>query len=218
MERFPLGPALIHCVECVFALQSLLREAAATPKLLGVADSARRIAVNWTEFLKREIDTTYATTVRLMDKVDAGQLAWKPASGSNWMTLGQLLKHMTEGCGAGMKGLVTGDWGLPEGKRIEDLAPEEMFPPAEKLPMVTSVEQAKRLLLQDKTAALRVVEEAGEQDLCRKEITAPWSAGKADPLGWQLYQMVAHLDRHKSQLFYYLKLQGKAVGTLDLWG
>ena len=37
-------------------------------------------------------------------------------------------------------------------------------------------------------------------------------------LGRQLLQMVQHLDRHKSQLFYYLKLQGKPVTTAELWG
>jgi hypothetical protein len=30
--------------------------------------------------------------------------------------------------------------------------------------------------------------------------------------------MVTHLDVHKSQLFYYLKLQGKPVNTAHLWG
>jgi hypothetical protein len=30
--------------------------------------------------------------------------------------------------------------------------------------------------------------------------------------------MTQHLERHKSQLFYYLKLQGKKVNTVDLWG
>ena len=42
-------------------------------------------------------------------------------------------------------------------------------------------------------------------------------ACKNHALGWQIFQMVLHLDRHKSQLFYYLKLQGKPLGTLDLW-
>jgi hypothetical protein len=37
-------------------------------------------------------------------------------------------------------------------------------------------------------------------------------------LGRYLLQMVQHLDRHKGQLFYYLKLQGKPVNTADLWG
>jgi len=30
--------------------------------------------------------------------------------------------------------------------------------------------------------------------------------------------MIQHLNQHKGQLFYYLKLQGKPVSTPDLWG
>jgi hypothetical protein len=30
--------------------------------------------------------------------------------------------------------------------------------------------------------------------------------------------MVQHLDSHKSQLFYYLKLMGRDVNTMNLWG
>jgi len=37
-------------------------------------------------------------------------------------------------------------------------------------------------------------------------------------LGHHLLQMVEHLNSHKSQLFYYLKMQGKPVNTGDLWG
>lgn len=174
--------------------------------------------MNWTEFLKREVETAYTTTAKLIDKVDPDNLEWKPWSGSNWMTLGQLLKHLTEGCGTAMKSLMTNDWGLPPGKTIEDMAPDEMFPPAEKLPFVIDVGQAKSLLLQDKVLALTIIAEAGEQDLSAKEITAPWSQGKKLPLGYQLFQMVRHLEMHKAQLFYYLKLQGVPVNTLDLWG
>jgi len=34
----------------------------------------------------------------------------------------------------------------------------------------------------------------------------------------RLHEMVNHLNQHKGQLFYYLKLQGKAVNTMHLWG
>lgn len=173
--------------------------------------------MDWTEFLKRQIEAAYATAAKLIEKVDPENLEWKPWSGSNWMTMGQLLKHLTEACGAAMRGLVTNDWGLPPGKRVEDLAPEEMFPPAEKLPAVVDLEQAGFLLHQDKILALKVIAEAGEQDLSTKLITAPWSQGTKFPLGYQLFQMVRHLEMHKSQLFYYLKLQGVPVNTLDLW-
>lgn len=174
--------------------------------------------MNWTELLKNEIETTYGTTARLLDKVDAGSLSWKPASGSNWMTVGQLVKHLTNACGTGCKGFVSGDWGLPPGKKLEDLSPEENLPPAEKLPAVESVDKAKRLLAEDKAVALQMIDKAGEHDLASKEIAAPWAPGKSMPLGRHLFQMIQHLDRHKSQLFYYLKLQGKPVNTVDLWG
>ena len=54
------------------------------------------------------------------------------------------LKHITNACGAVCKGFVSGDWGLPAGRKLlEDLSPEEMLPPAEKMPAVESVEEAR---------------------------------------------------------------------------
>ncbi len=174
--------------------------------------------MNWTELLKGEMETAYSTTERLMDKVDEGSLGWKPVSGENWMTVGQLLKHLTDGCGAPMKGFVTGDWGLPPGMKFEDIPPEAMLPPAEKLPTLGSVAEAKKLLGQDKELALRMVEQAGESELAGRMVAAPWAPAVEKPLGRMLLSMVQHLDRHKGQLFYYLKLQGVAVNTGDLWG
>jgi uncharacterized damage-inducible protein DinB len=174
--------------------------------------------MNWTEFLNKEIDVAYSTTAKLLDKVDAANLDWKPQSGSNWMTVGQLLKHISEGCGTGCRAFVTGDWGLPDGKKIEDISPEEMIPPAEMLPSIQSVEEAKKLLSEDVALARKMVKQAGESDLCNRMIAAPWTPSIKCELGWHLHQMIQHLDRHKSQLFYYLKLQGQPVGTVDLWG
>jgi uncharacterized damage-inducible protein DinB len=174
--------------------------------------------VNWTELLKHEIETTYATTEKLLEKVDPESLDWKPESGNNWMTVGQLLKHISGGCESAFKGFITGDWGLPEGTKLEDLPPEELLPPAEKLPVVEDVEEALNLLSIDKEIALQMIDQAGENDLASKEVSAPWEADSSSVLGWHLLQMVKHLDKHKSQLFYYLKLQGKPVNTTDLWG
>jgi hypothetical protein len=174
--------------------------------------------VNWTQLLKTEVETTYGSTVRLLDKVDPSSLDWKPATGGNWMTVGQLLKHITASCGGGCKGFVTGDWGLPEGMKMEDIPPEEMLPPAEKLPGIESVEEAKKLLLEDKEVALQMIDQAGEDALAGKEVEAPWAPGVKYALGRHLLQMAGHLDKHKAQLFYYLKLQGQPVNTGDLWG
>jgi uncharacterized damage-inducible protein DinB len=177
-----------------------------------------RIAMNWTQLLKNEIETTYSTTAKLLDKVDPDSLDWKPKSGSNWMTVGQLLRHITEACGSGCKGFVTGDWGLPAGMTYENLAPDEILPPAEKLPSIESLEEARDLLAKDKTLALQMIDQAGENDLGNKEVAAPWTPGARFALGFQLLKMIRHLERHEGQLFYYLKLQGKPVNTLDLWG
>ncbi len=174
--------------------------------------------MQWTQLLKDEVESTYRTTARLLDKVDAASLGWKPQSGQNWMTVGQLIKHLASGCGAPCKGFVTGDWGLPEGMKFEDIPPEEMLPPAEKMPAAASVEEARKELAEDKVLALAMIEQAGEENLANRMIAAPWDPASKMPLGRQLLSMVQHLGSHKAQLFYYLKLQGKPVNTGDMWG
>ena len=55
--------------------------------------------MNWTELLKTEIAMTYGATEGLLELVDEDALDWKPATGDNWMTTGQLLFHLTSACG-----------------------------------------------------------------------------------------------------------------------
>ncbi len=172
--------------------------------------------MNWKELLLSEIEAAYKSTEVLLEKVDDSELGWKPSPQNNWMTMGQLLMHITGACGAACKGFVTGDWGLPEGMDISNLKPEEMLPPAEKLPSIDSVAETKRLLAEDKKIAKDIVNQVSESDLANKKITAPWDPREI-VLGQRLLQMVEHLSSHKSQLFYYLKLQGKPVNTGDLW-
>jgi uncharacterized damage-inducible protein DinB len=170
--------------------------------------------MNWTDLLKSEIETTYRTTENLLDLVVDDALDWKPVTGSNWMTAGQLLKHITEACGAAFRGFVTGDWGLPEGTEISDLSPEDMLPPAEAMPSIESVAAAKQALAADKQLALAMLADAADLE---KPSAAPWDPNEL-PLGQRLLQMVEHLKQHKAQLFYYLKLQGNPVNTTHLWG
>ncbi len=174
--------------------------------------------MNWTELLKSEIECTYAPALKLMARVKPDWLDWKPERGANWMTVAQLLKHITEACGASCRAFVTEDWGLPPGVKFEDLAPEEMLPPAEKLPGVESVDAAIRALREDRILALSMIDQAGEAALDGRMLAAPWAPADERPLGWHLHQMVQHLGIHKAQLYYYLKLRGEAVNTGDLWG
>ena len=173
--------------------------------------------MSWTGLLKRELASAYAGTQKLIDLVDDGELGWKPATGDNWMTVGQLLMHITTACGAGIKGFVTGDWGMPEGVDMTDLSPEEMMPPAEKLPTVGSVAEAKKLLAEDEKIAFKMLGRCDEEKLINADAPAPWDP-RPVKLGHRMLQMTQHLTSHKHQLFYYLKLQGKPVNTGHLWG
>ena len=51
--------------------------------------------MNWKELLKKEIEHTYKVTEGLINIVDDDKLEWKPSTGSNWMTTGQILMHLT---------------------------------------------------------------------------------------------------------------------------
>ena len=168
--------------------------------------------MNWTELLKAEMAGAYRTASRLIELVDPQGLAWKPASGQNWMTVGQLLRHITcAACGGEMKEFVNGDWGPPPENA------ESPLPPAEKMPTVSSVSEARALLEEDQKLAYDLVESAGEARLAEEPAPAPWDPTRM-PLGRRLLEVVRHLDIHRSQLFYYLKLQGKPVHTGHLWG
>lgn len=164
--------------------------------------------MNWTEILKTRIEDTYRATEGLLGLVDDKSLAWKPVTGSNWMTTGQLLKHLETACGACCRGFITGDWSI---------AGEDMAPSADKMPATKSVAETKKALAADKKVALQMVVEAGEKNLGGKKVAAPW-----DPterlLGEQFLNMIGHLSTHKAQLFYYLKLQGKPVHTGHMYG
>jgi hypothetical protein len=173
--------------------------------------------MNWRELIKSEIESAYSVTEKLISKANDKMLGWKPSTGTNWMTTGQLLMHLSSACGTTCKGFITGDWGFPKDVDPARLPPEEMLPPAEKMPSANSIDQARTLLAADKKTALECLSICSEEDLAKKPAPAPW-----DPtpmiLGHRLLQMVEHLKAHKGQLFYYLKLQGIPVDTRDYWG
>ncbi|MFC1539378.1 DinB family protein [Candidatus Latescibacterota bacterium] len=176
--------------------------------------------MDWTKLLQKKIEHTYKTTDNLMNLVDDDMLDWKPSPDNNWMTVAQLLMHICISCGAPMRGIVTGDWGLPDDMDINDLTPEQIelvTPDAEKMPTVESVAFARQFLAEDKQIALETLGSCSEEELAEKPTPVPWDSGET-VLGHLLLDMVAHLSHHKAQLFYYLKLQGKPVNTVHLCG
>ena len=173
--------------------------------------------MNWTQLLHQEMKATYATTDKIMGMLEDKDLDWKPATGQNWMTVGQLLMHLTNSCGMCCRGFVTGDWGMPEGAGPED-GDEPQLPTAEQLPTIGSVAEARAALDADRKTAFEMLEKAGEENLANEKSAAPWDPQNERVLGHHLLHMVDHLAIHKAQLFYYLKLKGHKVDTTTLWG
>lgn len=168
--------------------------------------------ITLTELLKNEAEGVYHATEGLFKEVDKDKLGWKPTSGNNWMTTGQLLHHATSACGFCVKGFVTGDWTTPGGGDGTG-----MEPTADKMPAVKSVDEAMKLLAEDKQTCMKYIVEAGEQNLLTKKSAAPWG-GLERTLFQHLSHMILHLSQHKGQLYYYLKLQGQPVHTGHLYG
>lgn len=167
------------------------------------------------EILKQDAEGMYRVTEALFGLVD--DLDWKPETGENWMTTGQLLRHCAEACGKPIQGFLTGNWGMPaDAPPPEETSPEEMLPPAERMPTVESVEEARRLLAEDRALCLELLSGVDDDRLLNERSAPPWG-GPERTLFQHLNEMIWHLGQHKGQLFYYLKLQGKPVNTMHLW-
>jgi hypothetical protein len=173
--------------------------------------------MNWKELLASEIKANYHAAEGLIRLAEKHDLNWKPESGTNWMTLGQLIKHLEDACGEPARCFVTGDWGMPAGMDPADMKMEDMLPPAEKLPATSSVQESLEALARDRELALSMLEQVSEEDLATRPTPAPWNPTPM-PLGQRLLSMVEHLNLHKAQLFYYLKLKEESVHTGHLWG
>jgi len=175
------------------------------------------VSMNWKALLERQAEDAYRAAEGLLALVEDQMLGWKPTSGSNWMTTGQLLSHLTGACGAMCKGFAIGDWGTPAEPSDDAGAAVDMLPPAEKLPAVRSVAEAARGLAADKALTFETLKATSEEELSGRRMSAPWDPTER-PLGEWLAQSIEHLASHKAQLFYYLKLQGLPVNTGHLWG
>jgi len=176
--------------------------------------------MNWKTLLAESFHYNYAVADKLMDLVNDSELNWKPATGSNWMTVGQLLYHIPEACGMCCKGFVTGDWGMPSDTPPSVPPASEggsMMPTAESMRAVKSVAEAKERLAADKAVAFEMLNSVSEEELDTRIAKAPWD-NMNFCLGRRMLEMVSHLQQHKGQLFYYLKLMGKDVNTMNLWG
>jgi hypothetical protein len=169
------------------------------------------------DLLTKQVEETYNATLGLVDLVDDDALDWKPETGENWMTTGQLLRHLEYACGLIAECFVTGDWSVLAQFQKESADPETGLLPASAMDPAASVATARAAIEADRAKALSAIQAAGEERLTTEESVAPWNPTPR-MLGYNLLECVQHLSSHKSQLFYYLKLQGKPVHTGSLWG
>jgi hypothetical protein len=173
--------------------------------------------MNWKELLTRQTEQAYKVVIHLAGLCCDSELNWKPENENNWMTTAQLLYHTANSGGKPMKGFASGSWTSHEHIDSDKEKSKKMMPPAAAMTGVSSIDEALRLIDADKKLALETIAMVSEEDLASKPAHAPW-----DPepviLGIRLLEMLEHLNQHKAQLFYYLKLQNKPVGTFDLYG
>ncbi|MBE0636467.1 DinB family protein [Candidatus Bipolaricaulota bacterium] len=169
------------------------------------------------ELLKTQVEDTYQATDALVAMVTDDDLGWKPNQGGNWLSVGQLLRHMTVSCGIWCKGFVTDIWDDAGDVDYAQVPEGEALPQAGAYRSVDSMAEAREALAADKAVALQMLGQTTDEDLLLKAAVAPWNPNSR-MLGLRLLDMVRHLESHKSQLYYYLKLMGKPVHTGHLWG
>ena len=124
--------------------------------------------MQWTKLLPSMMNESFTIANSMMEMVNDDELNWKPTDGKNWMTVGQLLKHMTNSCGFCCNGFATGDWGMPNGSGDTEQEHADMLSPAEALPTVESVAEARELLGMDRKMAFSVIEQAEKNGWIQK--------------------------------------------------
>ena len=150
------------------------------------------------------VEQAFRPASNLIKMVPADKLGWQP--GPKFMTLGQLIYHLSLGVGDGIRLLHTGEWP----------AMEEMLTgmKQENLPSC-GVEEALKKLEADKQVLREALDGVSEADFTNKVVSVPWGfQGKFELLA---FSFLEHFTNHKMQLFTYLKMLDLPVDTQTLY-
>lgn len=146
----------------------------------------------------------YKPTITLIRMVPPGKLDWRP--GPTFMSLGQLIEHVSSGVGSDLRMLLTGNW--PTMEEMDKAGKLENLPSC-------SVDEALKKLEKDKTTLREVLDTVSDEDFAEKVVSVPWGwTGKMERL---VLLFREHFTNHKMQLFTYLKLLGLPVNTETLY-
>jgi len=151
------------------------------------------------EFFQYALDA-FKPAETMLKMVPADKLDWKP--GPTFMTMGQLICHMSSGIGTELKMAIDNSWpAMGEGGMPQ-------FPSC-------GVDEAIANLEKDKTTLRTILEEVSEEDFAAKIISVPW--GWKSKMEKMALDFRDHFVHHKMQLFTYLKLLGLPVNTETLY-
>ncbi len=155
--------------------------------------------MNKEEFYQFALDS-FRPAESMLKMVPADKLDWKP--GETFMTLGQLICHLSDGIGTELRMAFTDSW-----PKSEDMMSK---------PMPTcSVQEALDKLEKDKTTLREVLASLSEEEFANKVISVPW--GWKSKMEKMALDFREHFTNHKMQLFTYLKLLGFPVNTETLY-
>ncbi len=146
----------------------------------------------------------YRPAKTLLEMVPEGRLGWAP--GEKFMTLGQLICHLSLGLGDGIRLLQTGQW--PTEEEMLTGMKQENLPSC-------GVKEALERLEADKAVLREALAAISERDFTERVVSVPWGMkGKFEILAISFYE---HFTNHKMQLFTYLKLLDLPVNTQTLY-
>ena len=155
------------------------------------------------EYCQYVLDS-YRPAESLLKMVPADKLDWKP--GPTFMSMGQLICHLSGGVGSELRMLITGNWPKPE--EMEAAMQQGKMP-------TCNVQEALANLEKDKSVLREVLAGVTEKDFKNKILSVPWGwKSKTERMALDFRE---HFINHKMQLFTYLKLLGFPVNTNTLY-
>ncbi len=150
---------------------------------------------------------TQAPLKNMVEMIPEDKLDWAPGEG--FMTVGQVLKHLTENwCVVEM--MARNEWRFSNMEEMAEALKLGNMPTCTKAEAWSAMEQ-------DLNNAVDYIEhELSEEDFFNKEISAPW--GFKGQIWKAVLLAKEHLVNHKMQLHIYMKQLGLPVNTETLYG
>lgn len=142
----------------------------------------------------------------LVRRAPADQLAWRPVDGA--LTLGQLLAHVA-GSLTDVVEMVLHPEAMPSEEEMAAMMDSSRWPSA-------TPDEALATIAEQKAKLPGLLAEVTDERWLTEQRALPW--GVRGSLGLCAMQGLEHAVSHRSQLFWYLKILGHPISTMELYG